>query len=213
MKDIKGCCSISVSLNEVNENTVINIASTSKELFNNEMDNTAIFEIDEDGKIVFNVTTIENSNEKAIYSIKETNSLEKSNKIYVNSNNQNLIYVFEKVPENISEEQIIEIVEYLNEKAVEQSGSRIYPYKAELMKNGDLMITLVIYNGDELVLDLKQLPLKVTDADKLVVTADLVEVNAVVSPGKTGVFQSIISREKLRNKSPNMENYTLVFGI
>lgn len=178
---------------QCNVNSVICITVPSKEPSSIKMGNTYIFNVEEDGKIVFNTAASENTNKPA---------------------SEGILDMFEKIPEDLSDYEVNKIVDFLNVKLLtETKNSRIYPYSVKLTDNGDIKVTFVIYNRDSITLGLPKLPVKLTDAHKNVVFAELVDLNAVVNCGKIGIVQTLITRENLKEKNPDLDQWDITFGV
>lgn len=181
------------NMEQCNVNSVICITVPSKEPSSIKMGNTYIFNVEEDGKIIFNSAAGENTSKPA---------------------SEGILDMFEKIPENLSDYEISKIVEFLNVKLLtETKNSRIYPYSVKLTDDGDIKVTLVIHNRDQIALGLPKLPVKLTDAHKNVVFAEEVDLNAVVNCGKIGIVQTIITKEKLNEKKPDLDQWDITFAV
>ncbi|MBW9156973.1 SLAP domain-containing protein [Clostridium tagluense] len=192
----------SVVIDISDANSIVSITLHSTELYSADKENACSFKVNEDGKIIINCKTSEDSIEISTTITKEEIKAE------------SLVDTFEKIPEGLSEAETSKILEFVTEKAPREGGcSRIYPYSVSETEGGDIKITLVIYNGDKLLLDLPQMPLKLTDANKSVIIAELVDINAKVSCGKIGVFESIVNKEKLKENTFNLKKWDITFTV
>ncbi|MCB2296807.1 SLAP domain-containing protein [Clostridium tagluense] len=180
--------------------SIVSITVPSTELYSADKENACAFKVNEDGKIVINCK-IGQVGIEILKTITEEEIKEES-----------LIDIFEKIPEGLSEVEINQILEFVTEKNPrEEYGGRIYPYSVSEIENGDIKITLVIYNGGKLQLELPQISLKLIDANKSIIIAELVDINAVVNCGKIGVFETIVSKEKLKEDTINLKKWDINF--
>lgn len=205
----------SIRIKTSDANTAISITVPSKELSSKGTENTRVFNVHEDGKLIFNCNNSENDIKSVTTPIKEEIIKEKLlSKVDRRPSHESLAGMFEKLPEDLSEYEISKIIEFLNEKAPKEGGcSRIYPYSVSLTESGDIKITLVIYNGGEFPFALQKIPLKLLDANKSIIIADLVDINAAVACGKIGIVQTIVTKEKLREKTINLEEWDITFTM
>ncbi|MBZ9625167.1 SLAP domain-containing protein [Clostridium sp. FP2] len=183
-------------------NSIVSITVPSTEVYSADKENACAFKVNEDGKIIINCKTGEDSIEISTTITKEE------------IKEESLIDTFEKIPEGLSEAEISKILEFITKKAPKEGGcSRIYPYSVSETEGGDIKITLVIYNGDKSQLDLPQISLKLIDANKSIIIAELVDINAVVNSGKIGIFETIVSKEKLKEKTINLKKWDINFTV
>ncbi|GCD09709.1 SLAP domain-containing protein [Clostridium tagluense] len=180
--------------------SIVSITVPSTELYSADKENACAFKVNEDGKIIINCKTSEDS-------IKIVNTIAKEE-----AKEENLIDTFEKIPEGLSEAQINKILGFLEGKDLKETGwSMIYPYSVSETEDGDIKITLVIHNGAKLRLNLPQISLKLTDANKSLIIEEEVDIDAIVNPGKIGIFETIVSKEKLKESTINLEKWDIIF--
>ncbi|MCB2312043.1 SLAP domain-containing protein [Clostridium tagluense] len=182
--------------------SIVSITVPSTELYSADKENACAFKVNEDGKIIINCKTSEDSIEISTTITKEEIKAE------------SLVDTFEKIPEGLSEAEVIKLIEFVTEKAPKGGGcSRIYPYSVSETESGDIKITFVIYNADKIQLNLQQISLKLTDANKSIIIAGSVDINAVVNCGKIGIFESIVSKEKLKENTINLKKWNINFIV
>ncbi|MBU3127179.1 SLAP domain-containing protein [Clostridium tagluense] len=182
--------------------SIVSITVPSTELYSADKENACAFKVNEDGKIIINCKTSEDSIEISTTITKEEIKAE------------SLVDTFEKIPEGLSEAEVIKLIEFVTEKAPKGGGcSRIYPYSVSETESGDIKITFVIYNADKIQLNLPQISLKLTDANKSIIIAGLVDINAVVNCGKIGIFESIVSKETLKENTINLKKWNINFIV
>lgn len=173
--------------------SVICITVPSDDLSSVVIENTYIYKVQKNGEIIFTTSNGETTNKLSP---------------------KGLLDMFEEIPDNLSDYDVKKIVAFLNEKSIIETGrSRIYPYSVNRTDNGDIGITFIIYNGDTISLGLPKLPIKLTDANKSVVFAEMVELNASVNHGKIGIVQAVVPKEKLKKEFPNLDQWDILFEM
>lgn len=217
----------SIRIKTCDANSVVSITVPSKELPSKGKENTCAFKVHEGGKIIFDCKNDENNSKEGIDSIKQGISKEgidsikheiSKEKLSTNvdrkPNNENQFDMFEKIPKDLSQEEINKIKEFIKEKAIiEAACSRILPYSVALTEGGDIKITLVAYDADTLQLNLPKIALKLIDANKSIIIADLVDINIIVNPKKIGIFETIVNKEKLKEETINLDEWEISFSI
>ncbi|MGK0469362.1 SLAP domain-containing protein [Clostridium sp.] len=213
--NIKDVCNDSEGKNN-NKNTSISITETSKEPYSSETENTCVFKVSDDGKVIIGCKLSEN-NIKGVTVPSGKVSVKEESLNEIPLKEENIVDMFENLPKDLSEKEINKIIEFLNKEELNKlkktgCGS-ILPYSVELTDNGDIKITLVIYNGGKIQLSLSQMPIKLTDVNKAIVMAELVDINAVVNYGKIGVFENIVTKDKLKENNINLEEWNITFTM
>ena len=207
-----------VVINITDKNSIISITVPSADLYSADAENTCAFKVNEDGTIIINCNTSEDNIKVVTIPIKEEITKEEiSSKIDTKPMEESLLDTFEKIPEDLSEIEISKILEFAKGKELkelkETRQSRIFPYSVSLTENGDIKITLVIYNGGQFQLSLPQMPIKLIDANKAIIIAELVDINAEVNIGKIGIIESIVSKEKLKENIINLKEWEITFAM
>lgn len=212
--DIKESSNNSISINDSETNDIICFTVPSEELYSMDIENVCAFKVDSDGKIILNLEINENNIKKVTNSIKEVIAKEELLTEISELSDESLLEMFEQLPEDLSENDISEIVEFVKDKTLKKIGcSRILPYSVKLTDSGDIKITLIIYNGDKLILNLPQIPMKLTDANKSIIMAELVDINALVNCGRIRIVETIVSKEKLKENFINSQQWDITFNM
>ena len=121
---------------------------------------------------------------------------------------------FERVPTNLTEEELKDIFEYSISKMVRKIGfGKMEPYRVKLTDSGDLEIMLLIYNGNGLSLTLDQFPLKLKDANQKVVFAGLFDFNIEVSSDRIGICCIKINKDVLKEKDMDLTTWSITFEM
>jgi len=210
-----------VVINITDKNSIISITVPSTDLYSADAENTCAFKVNEDGTIIINCNTSEDNIKVVTTSIKEEITKEEiSSKIVTKPIQETLIDTFENIPEDLSEIEINKVLEFVKGKELkelkelkETRQSRIFPYSVSLTESGDIKITLVIYNGGQFPLYLPQMPIKLIDANKAIIIAELVDINAEVNIGKIGIIESIVSKEKIKENTINLKEWEITFAM
>ena len=207
-----------VVINVTDENSIISITVPSTELYSADTENTCTFKVTEDGKIIINCDTSEDNIKIITAPIKEeVTSEEISNIMDRTPVEESLLDTFENIPKELSEIDINRILEFVKGKDLKQlketRQSRIFPYGVSLTESGDIKITLVIYNGGQFPLSLPQMPIKLIDASKAIILADLVDINAEVNIGNIGIIETIVSKDRLKENIINLKEWEITFAM
>jgi len=203
-----------VVINISDANSIISITVPSTELYSADTENTCAFKVNEDGKIIINCKTSEDNIKIVTTPIKEITKEQLLSNVDTKPKEESLLDIFEKIPEDLSKAEINKILEFVYGQELKEIGcSKILPYNVKLTDNGDLKITLVIYNGDKLQLNLPQIPLKLIDAKKSIIIAELVDINAQVNVGKIGIIETTVSKEKLKENTIDLKEWYITFAM
>ena len=168
-----------------------------KNLHSQYLDKDNSYKVSPNGKILSNsLTSNLNENSKGIL-IKELIS-----------------HGFEKIPDNFTELELESILKFSRtEMQKEISCAKIEPYSAQVADNGDLKITLLIYNGNSITLTLEKFPLKLKDANNKVVLADFIDLNMEISSKKIGICCLKIGKDILLEEKLDLNTWSITFEV
>lgn len=197
------------------ENSIISITVPSETLSATTTENACVFKVNEDGKVIVNCKSNENHTKKVAAPIKEVIIKDElPSMIDTRTDEEKLLDMFENLPENLSDKEISKMLEFLRDKNLkEKECGYMLPYNVKSTEGGDIQITLVVYNGGSLQLNLPQIPLTLIDANKSIIIAELVDVNLMVNCGKIGVFEITVSKEKLKEDTIALEEWDITFTM
>lgn len=187
-----------------NSNSAITIGISDS---NNQSSNdNSIYKISEDGKVIFNaiLSNLDSLTENQLKN-------EKPREILIN---ELINYGFEKIPVELNEVQLRNILEFSIIKVIKNvQYGQIYPFSVEKANNGDLIITLLIYNSSALSFAMDALPITLTDANNKIVFSDLVNLNKSISPKKTGIYYIKINKDALKEDNINLLTWSITFEV
>lgn len=110
-------------------------------------------------------------------------------KIYMNEKYDKIIgNSFDRVPSDLGETKLLEIMNYINEKVIVEEGQcRMVAYEICKKENEKLIATLFMINNTKETVEITKFPIKLTDANDKVIVKELFDLNLVVAPYKTSI--------------------------
>ena len=123
-------------------------------------------------------------------------------------------YDFENIPDNLTKLELKNILEYSTSNILKDIRfAKTEPFSVEIADNGDLKIILLVYNGNSIVLNLGEFPLKLKDANNKVIVADFIDLNLEVSSGKIGICYLKLNKEILKEENMDLTTWTITFEV
>lgn len=179
------------------------ITITSSDLNNENSNNNHSYKISSQGKVIIN-DVLSNLKENHLKDGKWKEILAK----------ELTKYGFEKIPDELDEIHLESILEFSVNKMIKNiQYGQIHPFSVEKADNGDLIIILLMYNGNMHPFDLESIPLKVKDANDKVVFADLANLNKTISPKKIGIYCLRINEENLKENNMDLTKWNITFEL
>jgi SLAP domain-containing protein len=152
-------------------------------------------------------------------SVADNNIDEKLKEAPVKSSKEILIeklikHGLEHVPEGLTELELNSILDFSEREIVRSNDySKMFPFNVETINNGDLKVTLLMYNGSSRVTALTKFPFKLKDAKDKVITVGLIDINKTISPFKIGICEVRIEKASFSEKVPDLTTWTVTFEM
>lgn len=200
-----------LNLNEINgyENIAIN-ESRNKLLINIYNPKTELLKFDSNGLMITS-TIVKNHKNLQIPIIKELCTISLKN-VEINSNN--FESYFDKVPSNITIDQLTLIKEYVDRNINIRAGElQITAYNVINSDNNCLKITLLVVNKLNDVFKLPCVPINITDRNMHQVFKDFYNIDISVNPFKISIFDLLIRKEDLLTTEYDITNWNISFKI
>ncbi|MGV8983119.1 SLAP domain-containing protein [Clostridium sp.] len=120
---------------------------------------------------------------------------------------------FEKIPDDLTDLELVRILEFSEREIVKNNDSRMFPFSVETTNSGDLKVILLMYNGSMTEMTVDKFPFKLKDAKNKVITAGLIDINKIISPSKIAICEVQIEKALLNEQEVDLTTWTVTFEM